>query len=119
MKRLAISLILLAGCGKVEKKHIPLRELLYSISQETYILNRNDCSNKCAKYFYAVKAEGYDPTIIVHRLTTGKLHTVVKVGATYIDCTNATGTLMRPKGVEHEVKEEDFHKFNNEYEVRK
>ncbi len=118
MKRLLILAILLSGCGKVLKKHTPLPDMLQSIAEETYILHRNDCSNKCAKYFLLVKEHGYDPTIIVYRLTNGKIHTVVKVKETYIDCTNATSTMMRPKGIMYEVKEEDFHKFKNEYEVR-
>ena len=121
MKYLIIILIILlaifSSC-KVVKKHVPLPELLHEIAEETYILNRNDCSNKCAKYFYAVKAKGYDPTIIVYRLTTGKVHTVVKVKETYIDCTNAKSTMMTPKGIMYRNKEEDFKKFGNEYEVR-
>jgi len=118
VNKIVLVVLLLSGCGKVVKKHVPLPDLLQSIADETYILHRNDCSNKCAKYFYAVKAAGYDPTIIVYRLTNGKIHTVVKVKETYIDCTNATSTMMRPKGIMHEVKEEDFYRFKDEYRVR-
>ena len=118
MVRIAIIIILLSGCGDVVRKEVPLPDMLQSIAEETYILNRNDCSNKAAKYFLVVKEHGYDPTIIAYRLTNGKIHTVVKVEETYIDCTNATSTMMRPKGVMHEVKEGDFHRFRDEYRVR-
>ncbi len=118
VNKMVLVVLLLAGCGDVVRKEVPLPEMLQEIAEETYILHRNDCSNKAAKYFLLIKEHGYDPTIIVYRLTNGKIHTVVKVGETYIDCTNATSTMMRPKGIMHEVKEEDFHKYASEYEVR-
>ena len=108
---------LLASCVNITRKTVPLPGLLHSIANEEYKLGRNDCSNKAAKYFYAVKAEGYDPTIIVYRTRSGKVHAVVQVGETYIDCTDATATLGRPRDIMYENKEEDFHRFGKEYEV--
>ena len=81
------------------------------------MLRVNDCSNKSAKYFYAVKDIGYDPTIIVYKTKVG-FHAVVNVNGTYVDCTNGVATLVKPSNIVLELKEEDLSKYNNEYKVR-
>ncbi len=111
---ISIVVMLAIGCVNTVRKKVPLRGLFKSIAQERYVLGLNDCSNKSAKYFHAVKAIGYDPTIIVYREDNGVLHAVVNVDGTYIDCTKGKASLVRPSNITLELKEEDFGKFNSE-----
>lgn len=91
-KLLIIALIMvLSGCnGLVSKNDIPLVDLFHSINDEPYILGINDCSNKSAKYWLALRAAGYDDAIIIGYMVIGEQmgHAVVYVGEKYIDVTN-------------------------------
>ena len=117
MSKLILIMLIFSGCSNVIRKHVPLPGLLHEIADEPYTLKVNDCTNKAAKYYYAVKAAGYDPVIIVYKVKGGK-HAVVKVGETYIDPTRARSNMMPPKNIVLRLKEEDFYKYGNEYEVR-
>ena len=117
VNKMVLFVLLLAGCENIIRKHVPLYELLHEIADEPYILNDWDCTNKAAKYYYAVKAAGYDPVIILYKIKGGK-HAVVKVGETYIDPTSAKSNMLPPKNIVLRLKEEDFWKYGDEYRVR-
>ena len=59
---------------------MPLSKMFWSLFQERTIVGQHDCSNKCAKYIKALKAQGHDVEIVVilpHR--SRFLHAIVKL----------------------------------------
>ena len=59
---------------------MPLSKMFWSLFQERTIVGQHDCSNKCAKYIKALKAEGHDVEVVVilpHR--SRFLHAIVKL----------------------------------------
>ena len=105
----------MTSCVSIDSpnKDLPMYESFRSIYKERYISNKNDCSNKCAKYLDALKKNGYDGEIVV--VHTGRtLHSVVKTGNIYVDPTWGTysKSLKRFGSYHGTIKYEDMHKWS-------
>jgi len=70
---------------------VPCKKVFYQEYQDEYIANINDCSNKTARYYDALRAAGYNPRIAVvlpDPMVPDMLHVVVEVDGKYYDPTN-------------------------------
>ena len=80
-----ISLLMLTSAVASEKSSdplssMPLSKTFWSLFQERTIVGQHNCSNKCAKYIKALKAEGHEVEVVVilpHR--SRFLHAIVKL----------------------------------------
>ncbi len=92
-----VALLMMASAVASQKNSdplssMPLSKMFWSLFQERTIIGQHDCSNKCAKYMKALKAEGHEVEVVVilpHR--SRFLHAIVKLTegekVTYLDPT--------------------------------
>ena len=66
-----ILLLALTSCVH-HNSNMPMVDEFYSIYKEEYILDKNDCTNKSAKYARILRENGYDAHMMILYNNDGK-----------------------------------------------
>lgn len=67
---------------KVKKQlpKIPCKDLFWELYRQPNLLGKNDCSNKCARYYHALKKAGFKAKIVILKPWNSRMkHAVVRV----------------------------------------
>lgn len=116
---LTAAAILAAILGSGCQSRVPYPGLLSDIRQERYELGVNDCSNKAAKYVFALQALGYSDVKVINIARNGDMqaHSVVKIASDlYVDPTNGAVTRdIHQWGRVSEVVSDMVLRYNAEY----
>jgi hypothetical protein len=84
------------------KPAVPLPEAFYKIHKETYVMHKNDCSNKSAKYAALLNDQGYDVGVAILRIKGSEyshaVTTIRNADGTTLYCCPTAGTSSTISG---------------------